>query len=42
MKDYYELNKDNVFNALPLTFHIVKGISDINYKSFLRIYQEFE
>lgn len=38
MKNYYDLKKENVFNALPLTFHIVKGITDANYKGFLKVY----
>lgn len=28
MKKYYSLKTMNLFDALPLTFHIVKGIDD--------------
>ena len=39
MKQYYELVHDNVFNYLPLTFHIRHGTSDIQYKRFQQYYK---
>lgn len=41
MKNYYELKGLNVFDALPLTFHIAKGIDDSEFKAFLQKYNEF-
>ena len=38
MRQYYELKKDNVFKYVPLTFHIIKGLEDKEYKNFLAIY----
>jgi hypothetical protein len=37
---YYKKNHDFVFNHLPYTFHIQKGLEDENYFRFLRFYQQ--
>jgi hypothetical protein len=42
MKKYYALTNQNLFEALPLTFHIVKGIEDPEYKNFLGQFNRFE
>lgn len=42
MKRYYDLQKLDVFEALPLTFHITKGLDDSEFKVFLNKYAEFE
>ena len=31
MRQYYELKNDDVFNYLPLTFHIENGCEDKEY-----------
>ncbi len=38
MKRYYEACDKNVFDYLPLTFHISKGIEDPEYFAFLKSY----
>lgn len=38
MSDYYGKIGDNVFNYLPLTFHISNGLEDDNYLKFLNVY----
>lgn len=38
MSDYYTKIGDNVFNYLPLTFHISNGIEDDNYLKFLNVF----
>lgn len=40
LKQYYELIHDNVFNYLPLTFHIKNGTNDIQYKRFQMYYNK--
>lgn len=42
MKKYYELRGKNVFEALPLTFHITKGLDDAEFKEFMKSYLDFE
>lgn len=39
LKQYYELRGDNVFNYLPLTFHIKNGLKDPQYKRFTHYYK---
>lgn len=39
MKKYYELKELNLSDALPLTFHIIKGVEDPEYRQFLRKYE---
>lgn len=38
MSDYYTKKGDDVFNYLPLTFHINNGLEDEKYLKFLNIY----
>lgn len=40
MSKYYELSKENVFDYLPLTFHIQNGLEDSEYLKFLNHYYE--
>jgi len=40
MKQYYESNGMNVFDNLPLSFHIAKGIEDSEYARFLSYFYE--
>ena len=42
MRQYYESIKDNVFNYLPLTFHIQTGTKDPEWKKFLELYERNE
>ncbi len=42
MRQYYELKGENVFNYLPLTFHIVRGVDDKEYKNFFKFYKNRE
>ena len=39
LKEYYSLNGQNVFDYLPLTFHIRKGIKDPEYTRFVEYYK---
>lgn len=39
MRKFYEVCHKNVFDYLPLTFHISKGTDDPEYKKFLKIYE---
>ena len=39
---YYSLTKQKVFEHLPLTFHIRKGVADPEYKQFLEVHESFE
>ena len=41
MRNYYKYCCDNedVFNTLPLTFHIKNGLTDANFKAFKEYYQ---
>jgi len=40
MKMYYESQQKNVFDYLPLTFHIQEGINDPEYKKFLQSFNK--
>ena len=40
LKKFYENNQKNVFEVLPLTFHIEKGVDDKQFLSFLNSYTE--
>lgn len=42
MKKYYELIGKDVFQALPLTFHITKGLDDAEFKEFMKSFGDFE
>jgi hypothetical protein len=32
LKEYYKLTNKNVYNTIPLTYHIKKGLNDEQYK----------
>ena len=38
LREYYGLVGENVFEYLPLTFHIKKGFKDLEYKRFIAYY----
>lgn len=40
MRQYYESRGEDVFESLPLSFHIVKGTEDSEYYTFLRYFYE--
>ena len=42
MKNYYQLNHKNIFDFLPITFHICKGVDDPEYEKFLKLFYEFD
>lgn len=42
MRAYYNKMQMNIFDALPLTFHIVKGVDDPEYKLFFNYYSQLE
>jgi hypothetical protein len=42
MRKYYELSNLNVFEFLPLTFHISKGVDDPEYAKFLKYYTQIQ
>ncbi len=42
MRKYYELLGMNVFDYLPLTFHISKGVDDVEYQKFLKYYTQYQ
>ena len=42
MRQYYELTKKNVFEFLPLTFHIKNGLGDKEFKKFIKYFRERE
>ncbi|KRX06925.1 hypothetical protein PPERSA_07088 [Pseudocohnilembus persalinus] len=42
MKKYYSLVKENVFDYLPLTFHIKQGDKDPEFKKFTEYFQEIQ
>ena len=39
LRKYYEITQQNVFEFLPLTFHISRGTEDPEYRKFLRYYE---
>jgi hypothetical protein len=38
MKNYYEARNENVFDNLPVTFHIKNGTTDSEFKKFEAYY----
>lgn len=42
MKKYYNLKGLNLFDSVPLTFHIIKGVIDPEYSNFLLYFNRFE
>jgi hypothetical protein len=40
MKEYCRLNKKNLFDIVPLTFHIKKGLMDEQFKHFMEKFNE--
>ena len=36
LKQYYDLQKKNVFDIIPLTFHIKSGVTDPQYDLFTK------
>ena len=38
MSNYYSNNGEDVFNYLPMTFHICQGLEDDRYLKFLNHY----
>lgn len=38
MKQHFELNNKNIFDVLPLTFHISKGLEDTEWKNFQKAF----
>lgn len=39
LRQYYKLKNRNVFEIIPVTFHISKGILDEQFKAFMNLYQ---
>ncbi len=42
MKEFYKLKNQDVFNYLPVTFHISRGKDDPEYKNFIRYFNKRE
>lgn len=42
MKNYYEAMDEDVFDNLPLTFHIKTGFDDPEFKRFEQIYKKID
>lgn len=42
LKRYYDLINKNVFNVIPLTFHIKTGTSDPEYSNFIKEYKRLK
>lgn len=40
LKEYYELTSGNLFQTIPLTFHIKTGFKDLQYKRFVAYYKK--
>ena len=40
LRQFYELTKDDVFNHVPITFHIQNGTQDKEYKNFLKYFHK--
>lgn len=40
LKEYCELSGESLYEYIPLTFHIKKGIKDVEYKKFVNFYQK--
>lgn len=39
LREYYSLSGDNLYNYIPLTFHIKKGMKDPEYIKFVDFYK---
>ena len=42
MRRYYESIKENVFDYLPLTYHIKNGLADPEFQKFVQVYEAKE
>jgi tubulin---tyrosine ligase len=42
MRIYYSKRGRNVFDFLPLTFHVSKGLNDSEWKNFQKCYHDIE
>lgn len=42
LKRYYELRKKNVFEIIPLTFHIKEGVNDPEYIRFTKEFKKIQ
>jgi len=42
MKNYYEALGKDVFSAVPVTFHVKEGLSDVEFYKFKSYYQNEE
>lgn len=42
MKNYYEAMNEDVFNYLPLTFHLKEGTDDPEFQKFKEMRSEFQ
>jgi Tubulin-tyrosine ligase family len=42
MKKYYSAINENVFDYLPLTFHIEKAEDDINFMEFIKVFENLK
>ncbi|KAL4491452.1 hypothetical protein ABPG72_008108 [Tetrahymena utriculariae] len=42
MRQYYNLTNKNVFDYLPTTFHIQRGLNDPEFANFVNYYNKFE
>ena len=42
LKQYYDLLKKNVFDIIPLTFHIKNGEKDPQYDNFVKEYKRLK
>ncbi|EGR34749.1 tubulin-tyrosine ligase family protein, putative [Ichthyophthirius multifiliis] len=42
LKKYYEFSNENIFNYIPLTFHIKNGIDDLEWIKFIQYYNEIQ
>ena len=40
LKEYFENINDDVFNYIPLTFHIKEGIKDEEYQKFIELFEK--
>jgi tubulin monoglycylase TTLL3/8 len=39
LREYYSLSGDNLYNYIPLTFHIRRGMKDQEYTKFVDFYK---
>lgn len=42
MRNYYEARGENVFDNLPVTFHIKNGLKDPEFVKFKALYEKLE